>query len=361
MGFLLFAAWPALAQDARFGSSEWGARSRDRGGAPAEVEGSAHVDAAPWVEASVDRAAQVDTTPLWYALGGGVVTFLLLGVLWVSRSRAAGVSEAERPALVDVALVSIALRGEARERMLKLLPPLARGLGHARARHAALAEVVGALRAAKDAWVFGRVVDHLPRAVGPARRDLDRHASELRARYRHAHQRFDAASPTHDEDAFVVVSLVVAAEGTIEDARTVSTERLDALLRRLLEIPCERLVALEVTWSPTGARERLGRAELEVVFPELVPLADPPGERVTCGSCGAVSAGALASCPACGAARPPTASAPGPVAEAARHEVKEALRARVRGERDPRTSSPFTDGRRGRSRGGRRDERDADA
>ncbi|MCB9602969.1 MAG: DUF1517 domain-containing protein [Sandaracinus sp.] len=325
IGFVFFATTPAFGQDARFGSSEWGTTSTGGRYAPN--------DTVP-PEASARQA-----WPLAHALGGGLATLLLFALVgaWWSRDR--GVEEEPTP-LVDVVLISIALRGAAGERMQTLLPRVARGLGSARARHDALGVVVAALREAKGAWVFGRIVDHLPRAVGPARRDLEQHASELRARYRHACRSEDVRT---DDESLVLVSLVVAARGTIEDARTVSVERLDALLRGLLEISSERLVALEITWSPTGARNRLGSAELEVVYPELVRLADPPVARVTC-TCGTVSAGELAACPSCGAPHPSVASAPGPLAEEARHEATTSLRETVRAGRDGSSDDPPRNG-----------------
>ncbi|MCB9616029.1 MAG: DUF1517 domain-containing protein [Sandaracinus sp.] len=319
IGFVLFVAAPALAQDARFGSSEWGTTSTGGRYAP---NGAAPEEAPSTWEA----------WPLTYALGGGLATLLLFALVgaWWSRDR--GSPEEDGPELVDVALISIALRGAAGERLQTMLPRVARGLASTRARHEALGVVVGALREAKDAWVFGRIVDHLPRAVGPARRDLERHASELRARYRHARGSEDARA---DDESLVVVSMVVAARGTIEDARTVSVERLDALLRGLCEISSDRVVALEITWSPTRAHDRLGSAELEVVYPELVRLADPRVARVTCTSCGATSAGELAACPSCGTAHPTIASASGPFAEEAQHEATRSLREIMRAKHEP--------------------------
>ncbi|MCB9624802.1 MAG: DUF1517 domain-containing protein [Sandaracinus sp.] len=259
IGFVLFVATPALAQDARFGSSEWGTTSTGGRYAPN--------GAAPEEAPSTWQAWPADVRARRWARDVAALRARRRVVESRSRELRGGWDE-----LVDVALISIALRGAAGERLQTMLPRVARGLGSTRARHEALGVVVGALREAKDAWVFGRIVDHLPRAVGPARRDLERHASELRARYRHARGSEDARA---DDESLVVVSMVVAARGTIEDARTVSVERLDALLRGLCEISSDRLVALEITWSPTRAHDRLGSAELEVVYPELVRLADP--------------------------------------------------------------------------------------
>ncbi|MEZ4251412.1 MAG: DUF1517 domain-containing protein [Polyangiales bacterium] len=255
-----------------------------------------------------------------------MLLFALVGAWWIAIGELrGGWARARRRRAIDRA----ARRGG--ERLQTMLPRVARGLASTRAATRRSAWSWGRC-ARRRTWVFGRIVDHLPRAVGPARRDLERHASELRARYRHARGSEDARA---DDESLVVVSMVVAARGTIEDARTVSVERLDALLRGLCEISSDRLVALEITWSPTRAHDRLGSAELEVVYPELVRLADPRVARVTCMSCGATSAGELAACPSCGTAHPAIASASGPVAEEAQHAATRSLREIMRAKHEP--------------------------
>lgn len=340
--FTLTFALPALAQStgSSFGSSDWGSTSSGGGGFSSGSDFSTGSD----FGGSSSGGSGGARGPIDYAIGGTFAVILLLGIFWAIWSSAREAPHEADPGLVDVALVSIALDGLARKQLQKRLPRVARGLGSTRARHDALRDVVQALRDSRDAWVYGRIVDHLPRAAGHARRDLERHAAELRARYRHELLRGTDAHATErsapeptaraDEgDGLVVVSLVVAARETIEDARTVSVERLDRLLQRLLEIAIDRLVALEVTWSPASDRDRLSSAELEVVYPEMVRLVDRPLGRVTCASCGVVSAGELASCPSCGAPRPSHPSSPGPAAEAVRDDAPKTLRELMRAKR----------------------------
>jgi len=329
--FTLTFACPTLAQStgSSFGSSDWGSTSSGGGGFSGG--GSSDLSSGGF-DVSSSTGGSGARGPIDYAIGGTLFAILVLGIGWAWWSAAREVRDEADPGLIDVALVSIALDGRARRQMQRRLPRIARGLGSTRARHDALREVTQSLRDSKEAWVYGRVVDHLPRAAGHARRDLERHAAELRARYRHELLRGtdartaqrsapEPSARAEEGDGLVVVSVVVAARETIEDARTVSVERLDRLLQRLSEIAIDRLVALEVTWSPASDRDRLSSAELEVVYPEMVRLVDRPLGRVTCASCGVVSAAELASCPSCGAPRPASPSAPGPAAEAAREDA----------------------------------------
>ncbi|MCU0672937.1 MAG: DUF1517 domain-containing protein [Myxococcota bacterium] len=352
--FALTFACPALAQStgSSFGSSDWGSTSSGGGGFSSSGSsdfstgsaGSAADFSSGGFDASSSTGGSGARGPIDYAIGGTLFAILVLGIGWAWWSAAREIRDEADPGLIDVALVSIALGGTARTRMQRRLPRIARGLGSTRARYDALREVISSLRDSKEAWVYGRIVDHLPRAAGHARRDLERHAAELRARYRHellrgtdarATER-SAPEPTRraeEGDGLVVVSLVVAARDTIEDARTVSVERLDRLLQRLREIPIDRLVALEVTWSPASDRDRLSSAELEVVYPEMVRLVDRPLGRVTCASCGVVSTAELATCPSCGAPRPASPPARGPAAEAAREDAPKSLREIMRAKR----------------------------
>lgn len=333
LSFTLSFALPASAQStgSSFGSSDWGSTSSGGGDFSSGSDfSSSSFDVSSSSDGSGARG------PIDYAIGITFAVILGLGILWAVWSSARETRHEEAAAaLIDVALVSIALDGPTRRRLQQRLPRVARGLGSARARHDALRDVVQALRDSKDAWVYGRIVDHLPRAAGHARRDLERHAAELRARYRHELLRGTDARATErsapeptpraeEGDGLVVVSLVVAARDTIEDARSVTLERIDRLLQRLADIPIDRLVALEVTWSPASDRDRLSSAELEVVYPEMVRLVDRPLGRVTCASCGVVSAAELASCPSCGAPRPTAPPTPGPAAEAAREDASKA-------------------------------------
>jgi RNA polymerase subunit RPABC4/transcription elongation factor Spt4 len=81
-------------------------------------------------------------------------------------------------------------------------------------------------------------------------------------------------------------------------------------LAQLIPPYAEQLVGLEVVWSPSEGDDRLSSAELEAVYPELLPMqgAEAFG-RVSCGYCHAIYARELLHCPACGANDPRTSRA----------------------------------------------------
>jgi uncharacterized membrane protein len=65
---------------------------------------------------------------------------------------------------------------------------------------------------------------------------------------------------------------------------------------------------LEVIWSPGVDDDRMSSAELEVIYPELVPLDESAVGRVACPSCSTVYARELEQCPGCGDRSTPTSA-----------------------------------------------------
>jgi uncharacterized membrane protein len=114
-----------------------------------------------------------------------------------------------------------------------------------------------------------------------------------------------AVTPRAEEGAgFVVVTLLVAARGALPDPPTaMDLPSLMSALHGALPARPDRLLALEVIWSPAEDRDRMSSAELVVLYPELLAL-DPRAAlgRKVCASCRGVFARELGRCPACGAA-----------------------------------------------------------
>lgn len=109
----------------------------------------------------------------------------------------------------------------------------------------------------------------------------------------------------HEGEGTVVVSIVVAAKGTIKDVPTdANAAHIDSLLAELSAIDATRLVALEVIWSPAVEADRMSTLELEQFYPELRKLDEASiGGRVFCAFCKGPYASELPTCPHCGAAR----------------------------------------------------------
>ena len=114
----------------------------------------------------------------------------------------------------------------------------------------------------------------------------------------------NATARSEEGEGLVVVTLIVAVEGALPALpTTLDKPSLGGALGTLIPSNPERLMALEVVWSPSEENDRMSSAELETVYPELVRLAgdaSPLGRRA-CSHCRAVYAGELGRCPACGA------------------------------------------------------------
>ncbi|MEZ4393888.1 MAG: DUF1517 domain-containing protein [Polyangiales bacterium] len=113
-----------------------------------------------------------------------------------------------------------------------------------------------------------------------------------------------AIRPRAEEgDGLVVVTLLVAARGALPDLPTaVDLPSLMHALQNAVPARPDRLLALELVWSPASPSDRMSSAELATLYPELLQL-DPRaafGRRV-CGHCRAVYAAEIGRCPGCGA------------------------------------------------------------
>jgi Protein of unknown function (DUF1517) len=129
---------------------------------------------------------------------------------------------------------------------------------------------------------------------------IDREAEGLRARYsvETAGRRRNTvrvfARPIEGK-GLIVISLLLGYTHKIPLRR--AWTHLDQALRLLRTSPPVQM--LEVVWSPSEENDRLSSAELEVLYPELVPL-DARLGRASCQSCAAVYALELEKCPSCG-------------------------------------------------------------
>jgi uncharacterized membrane protein len=108
---------------------------------------------------------------------------------------------------------------------------------------------------------------------------------------------------TEEGEGFVVVTLVVAAHGTLDDYEGVpSYEHVRAWLEAMSQFNTHRLMAVDIVWSPAAEDDRLSSAELAVLYPELSRI--NPGAvagRVTCSFCSGPYPAELVTCPHCGA------------------------------------------------------------
>lgn len=111
------------------------------------------------------------------------------------------------------------------------------------------------------------------------------------------------AARTEEGAGLVVVTLLVATQGDAPLLPTaMSRDALGAALGAMIPPRPDLLMALEVVWSPAEDVDRMSSAELEALYPELLPLdASAALGRRVCGSCRAVYAAELGRCPACGA------------------------------------------------------------
>ncbi len=100
----------------------------------------------------------------------------------------------------------------------------------------------------------------------------------------------------------MVITLVVAAEGQLRDrCDATSAEEIRGWLDGAGAIGSQRLVAVQIIWSPAAEDDRMSSAELEVLYPELKPVRGSTlAGRVYCGYCGAPYPAELQACPQCG-------------------------------------------------------------
>lgn len=113
-----------------------------------------------------------------------------------------------------------------------------------------------------------------------------------------------AMQPRAEEgDGLVVVTLLIAAKGALPDLpAAMDLPSLMHALQNAVPVRADRLLAMELVWSPSDPRDRMSSAELSVLYPELLKL-DPRAAygRRACAHCRSVYAAELGRCPSCGA------------------------------------------------------------
>jgi len=117
----------------------------------------------------------------------------------------------------------------------------------------------------------------------------------------------------------VVVTVVVGTTvPLLKLPKRLTAISMPGLFAGVLAPSAEKLVALEVIWSPAEEDDRLSSLELRAIYPDLLPLAgaDALGQR-SCSYCSAVYAAELGGCPSCGAPVERAASAGEALAAAA--------------------------------------------
>ncbi len=219
---------------------------------------------------------------------------------------------------VDVTSLMIAIDARARSRLQRKLDEMARtgNTSTAAGRRQLLSAAIAAIEAERAAWAYVGSHDARPAPPAQAERTFTRMTGDLRSRFRHelvrnvegAIDRRDGPQMTaraEEGDGLCVVTFVVAAKRTLADLDGIADpNRFRQALRVLRSLSVPELVAFEVIWSPSDENDRMSSAELEVLYPEMHPIADEPMGRVACGHCGATYARELGQCPSCGAPPP---------------------------------------------------------
>lgn len=251
--------------------------------------------------------ASRDQIPWWIA--GGVFLLVLLGVMFWGTGRRARAADAA-DGVYEVRRISVAFDWRERAALQRDLKAI--GAEHdpaheletmARRTVARLADACGAAR-------YGAFTRAVLRRPADAEARFAETTVDLRARYRvetvdgarrHAVEGLDARP--EEGEGWVVVHVVVGTDRTLAPLpKTLGTQSLARALRQAVPRNGDRLVALEVIWSPSEDRDRMSSAELEPLYPELQRLDDDPTlGRVSCTYCRAVFPGELGRCPACGA------------------------------------------------------------
>ena len=264
----------------------------------------------------------------WGAFAGGLVFAIGVAFTLAATQRRARGGRGERPtgatpprplsqppgdhAGVEIRAVSLAYDARARAALQQQLDALA-----ARADLSAPSGLFSLGTAARDLLASAHgaacmgAFQCLPCDPSVAQARFQQLADRARGRYtietvNHARRvAGPAVAPRAEEGAgLVVVTLLVAVRGALPDLPSAMVlPSLMSALHGALPARPDRLLALEIIWSPAEDRDRMSSAELVVLYPELLTL-DPRaalGRRV-CAHCRAVFARELGRCPACGAA-----------------------------------------------------------
>jgi len=217
---------------------------------------------------------------------------------------------------MDVTALSIAVDWRARAHVQQALDTLARraNTGTSAGLHHALTETLRLVREVRLAWLYAGVQNAQPMRPSDAEQHFRRWSQDARSRFRHELVRNADGSTKLEEtpevrareeegEGVVVVTLVVAARKVIPDIHHAEdARRLDHALAALSQVSVSELAAIEVIWSPSAANDRMSTAELAVLYPELVRIAEASiGGRVFCNYCSGPFAQELPRCPHCGA------------------------------------------------------------
>jgi len=225
---------------------------------------------------------------------------------------------------VDVTSLMIAIDAQARSRLQQKLDEMARtgNTGTAAGRRQLLAAAITAIEAERAAWAYVGSRDALPAPPAQAERTFTQMTGDLRSRFRHELVRNvegsvderdapETRARADEGEGLCVVSFVVAAKRTLADLDGIADpNRFRRALRVLRTLTVAELVAFEVIWSPAEESDRMSSAELEVLYPEMHPIAAEPVGRVACTHCGATYARELGQCPSCGAPPPAAGQVP---------------------------------------------------
>ncbi|MEZ4410799.1 MAG: DUF1517 domain-containing protein [Polyangiales bacterium] len=266
--------------------------------------------------------------PSWPLAAGGATFVVMLGLTLLATRQRPGARRVASGGLaqptatpgvvptlhpgVEFRRVTVAIDHSARAAVQSSLAALAARVDAASPAglHAAAEATRDALTQARGAIRYGvATARSLSEAAGQAA--FAAQADELRGRYTvetvgRARNAGPKLAPRPEEGGgLVVVSVLVAARGALPVAPSGhDLASLMGALHAMVPPRADRLLALEVIWSPSEDADRMSSAELEFLYPELRRVDDAMAfGRVVCGHCRAVYAAELGRCPACGAPR----------------------------------------------------------
>jgi uncharacterized membrane protein len=248
------------------------------------------------------------------AVGGAPLVILLLVLTFTGKPKGRTAGGGYEDYYVDVTVLRVAVDWRERKFLKGKLDDIARSVdaGLASGRKLMLRESTAVLRRARDAWRYAGIVNAEPIPAPAALARFRQHAEDPRPRFREELIR-NAGGPTgtiearvpgpEAGDGFVVITLIVAARGTLLDFHDMADpEEVRRCLESLGNLPTSMLTEVEIVWSPAAEHERLSAAELERLYPEMQKIRGGwLGWGSRCASCDGPLPAELVSCPHCGA------------------------------------------------------------
>lgn len=210
---------------------------------------------------------------------------------------------------ISLRRISIGLDWSVREQLQHALDQLAAAADAQSedGRHRSLVAVRDILRANLQGARYAAVVGlELPPEQAEARfrawaEDVNRRYDVATISDQRRNEAPDVTARREEGQGFVVVSVIVGSSSALLPLPAwPARESVDGALVAMVPSMPHSLVALEVVWSPSIDQDRLSSAELEVLYPELMPFGSTPPGRVQCKYCKCVSAAELGECPSCG-------------------------------------------------------------